>query len=132
MTALVGTPSQIQFAWKEPSASGFANPGVMCGQVNSVAAAATESDMAGCVFVPCSGNRKWSSGVYQNPEHVTMTTAIVSPYKGNNDGNAYAYVVKIWGSGTADYALPSSPESKWGYGELNMAYSVRCVADTED
>ena len=128
MTALVGTPSQIQFAWKAPSSSGFANPGVMCGQANSVAAAATKSDMAGCVFVPCSGNRSWKSGVYQNPEHVTMTTATVSPYKGNNDGNAYVYVVKIMGSDTK-FALPSSPEKEWGYGELNMAYSVRCVAE---
>ena len=128
MTDLVGTPSQIQFAWKAPSSSGFANPGVMCGQANSVAATATKSDMAGCVFVPCSGNRSWKSGVYQNPEHVTMTTATVSPYKGNNDGNAYVYVVKIMGSDTK-FALPSSPEKEWGYGELNMAYSVRCVAE---
>ena len=130
MTALVGKPSQIQFAWKAPSSSGFANPGVMCGQANSVAAAATKSNMAGCVFVPCSGNRSWKSGVYQNPEHVTMTTATVSPYKGNNDGNAYVYVVKIMGSDTK-FALPSSPEDQWGYGELNMAYSVRCVADNQ-
>ncbi len=128
MTALVGTDLQTKFSWKEPAASGFGIPGVMCGPDKSTASSASRTDMAGCVFVPCSGNRSWKNGLYQNPGHVTMTTAT---YKSSNGGNAYAYVVKIIGSDT-NFALPSSPEDKWGYGELNMAYSVRCVADVTE
>ena len=128
MTALVGTDSQTRFSWKEPASSGFGIPGVMCGPDKSTASSASMTDMSGCVFVPCSGNRSWKNGLYQNPGHVTMTTAT---YKSSNGGNAYAYVVKIMGSDT-NFALPSSPEDKWGYGELNMAYSVRCVADVTE
>ena len=70
------------------------------------------------------------NGLYQNPTHVTIQSSTIANVAGNNDGNAYRYVVKIMGSDT-NFALPSSPENKWGYGELNMAYSVRCVADNQ-
>lgn len=129
MTALVGTDSQTNFVWMEPAASGFEIPGVICGPDKTTASAATKSNMAGCVFVPCSGNRAWKTGVYQNANHVTMQTSTIAPY-GNSGGNTCRFLVKIMGSDT-NFALPSSPESKWGYGELNAAYSVRCIADIE-
>lgn len=130
VTALMGTDTDNKFGWLEPSASSFGAPGVACGLAKETAKAATKDNMAGCIFLPCSGNRAWKNGLYQNPTHVTIQSSTIANVAGNNDGNAYRYVVKIMGSDT-NFALPSSPENKWGYGELNMAYSVRCVADNQ-
>ena len=130
VTALMGTDTDNKFGWLEPSASGFGIPGAACGLAKETAKAATKDNMAGCIFLPCSGNRAWKNGLYQNPTHVTIQSSTIANVAGNNDGNAYRYVVKIMGSDT-NFALPSSPEKEWGYGELNMAYSVRCVADNQ-
>ena len=131
VTALLGTDSDNKFGWLEPSASGFAIPGVACGLSKETAKTASKDNMAGCIFLPCSGNRHWKHGQYQNPTHATMQSSTIADVKGNGDGNAYRYVVKIMGSDT-NFTLPSSPENKWGYAELNMAYPVRCVAEQTD
>ena len=114
---LVGTVDSKNYAWLEPEVSGFSIPGAILGLPASEAAAATSSDMKGGIFLPSSGNRSWSTGVYQNPGHATMNTS--TAYE-----NIYRYVVKI-GEGTD--VLP--PDVNWSWGENNAAYSVRCVKD---
>ena len=123
--SLVGTDGNEKFTWTAANEL-FECAGAVCGR-KMEALDATVEDMAGCIFLPCAGNRRKDTGVYQNPLNANMTTSTFyeanSLKNGSEDGR---FIIRI--SSQTSYTLASS---NWGWDDPDAAYPVRCIADTK-
>ena len=126
LDALVGTRADgVKIGWAEPETSGFSIPGAVLGLSRETGRTATAADMKGGIFLPCSGNRKWDTGAYQNPQNATMTTA-TSLMSGSEQCR---YLMYCSTDETDDLNKLRLPSDNWGWERLRGAWPVRCIKD---
>ena len=126
LDALAGTKATgVKIGWVEPETSGFEIPGAVLGLSRDEGRTATAADMKGGIFLPCSGNRHWNTGVYQNPQNATMTTA-TSLMSGSEQCR---YLMYCSSDNASDNNAVRLPSDSWGWERLRGAWPVRCVKD---
>lgn len=122
MEDLIGWSTDTpKYVWVNPSASGFALPGVVVGESAEAVAGATAADLKGGIFIPQSGYRHNITAELYDTERACVQT--------NTTPNEYwdRYVYCMGPNGKADWG------KSWGDWEIKAcalsAFPIRCCAE---